>query len=114
MKPTLKTNLHLAKLIEDLKELAKKEKSEVWKKAAKYLSYPTRKKIETNLTKLDKETKENDKILFPGKVLNGELNHKLTVSSFQISESAKEKVDFVPIQELMKKNPKATGVKLMA
>jgi len=54
----------------------------------------------------------------PGKVLGaGVLDHKVTVAAFAFSQSARERIDAVgktlSIEELLKKNPKGTGIKLM-
>ena len=112
----MKTNPHKEKLIKELKEHSTKENSNFWKRIAQELERPTRNTREVNLEKLDKHTKENEMVLVPGKILgNGELNHKITVASFSITESAKEKLksNLTTIHDLLKKDPKGKKIKII-
>lgn len=109
-----KTNPQLRELIKDLEKLANKEKVKLWKAIAKELKKSTRRKRQVNLEKINRLTKENQTIIVPGKVLaKGEINHKVNVAAFQFSEKAKTKLSTMTIQELMKANPKAKGVKII-
>lgn len=84
------TNPELRKLIVELK----KTKKPIWKKVASMLEKPRRKRIEVNLWKINKLTKEGDMVIIPGKILGfGELDHKITISSFNASEKAIEKIN---------------------
>jgi large subunit ribosomal protein L18e len=112
-------NLELENLITDLKTLAIKEKVKFWKRIAKELEKPTRNRRIINVAKIDKVTKDGDKIIVPGKVLSvGELSHKVDVTALNFSKVAKEKINnkgnTTSIRELMKKNPKAKGIKIIA
>jgi len=114
MKKITKTNPHLIKLIRDLKKLANKEKVKLWKRIADELEKSTRRKREVNLRRINRATKENETIIVPGKVLSiGEINHKVNVAAFQFSQQAKTKVNAMTIEELMKQNPKAKGVRII-
>ena len=109
-----KTNPYLIELIKNLEKLANKEKVKLWKVIAKELKKSTRRKREVNLFHINRVTKENDTIIVPGKVLGtGDVNHKVNVAAFQFSEAAKNKLNTMTIEELMKKNPKAKGVKII-
>ncbi|MEK6937400.1 MAG: 50S ribosomal protein L18e [Nanoarchaeota archaeon] len=115
MKSITKTNEHLLDLVTELKKTSTLKKTRIWKAVAEELLKPTRKMREVNLDKINRVTKANDVIVVPGKVLgSGNVNHKVTVAAFNFSESAKSKLkDNLTIHELMKKNPKGTGVKLI-
>lgn len=94
-----KQNLQLKEVIIKLKKNNKLQ-------LASMLALPKRKKIVVNLNKLDKETKEGEKVIVPGKVLgSGELNHKITLAAFSISKSAKSKLkgyDIIGIEDMLK------------
>ena len=105
-------------LIIELKKLAITEKVKFWKRIASELERPTRNMRVVNISKLDKVTKEGELIIVPGKVLSaGELSHKLDVAAFSFSETAKEKISkngkVMALPELMKKNPKAKGIRII-
>ncbi len=106
------TNPIKRKVIADLK----KGKNGIWKKIAEILEKPRRKEINVNLWKINKFTKEGDTIIVPGKVLgNGELGHKVNVAAFAFSKTANEKLgnNVSCLYDLMKKNPKGTGIKIL-
>ena len=72
-----------------------------------------------NLTEIDKDSKEGDTVVVPGKVLSqGEINKKIKVVALGFSEKAREKLmksksDPTTILEEIKKNPDAKGVKML-
>jgi len=90
-----------------------------WLEVAKLISRPRGKSISVNLEKIDKDTKEGDTVIVPGKVLgSGEINKKIRVCALNFSESAREKLknkkcEVVLIIEEIKKNPKAQGIKII-
>ena len=114
-KKVTKTNEVLLNIVVDLKKTATAKKAKIWKAVADELLKSTRKMREVNLEKINRVTKQNDVIVVPGKVLGtGTLNHKVTVAAFSFSESAKKKLENVlSIPELLKKNPKGSGVKII-
>ncbi len=112
----MKTNPHKEKIIEELKAHSTKENSNFWKRISKELQKPTRRTREVNIDKLNSYTKENEIVIVPGKILgNGELKHKITVASFSITETAKEKLkgNLTSIHELIKKDPKGKNIRIM-
>lgn len=115
MKHITKTNEHLLDLVAELKKTSTAKKTRIWKAVANELLKPTRKMRAVNLDKINRVTKANDVIVVPGKVLGtGNVDHKVTVAAFNFSESAREKLgSHLTIQELMKKNPKGTGVTII-
>lgn len=77
---------------------------------AKLLAKPSKKMDEINLDVLNEKVKAGDKVLFPGKVLgHGNLDKKIDLVVFAISDSAKEKlkknkIDVKVISEVEKLN----------
>ncbi len=98
-----KTNEQLQELIINLKKQSKL-------KLANLLARPRRQRVEVNLDKLDKETKDGDLVIVPGKVLGkGSVGHKLTIAALSFSEEARKKLKdckFMGIAELAGKEAK--------
>lgn len=98
---------------------AKKTGSDFWLRVAGILSGPRRSKTEINLNDIEKETKEGDSVVFPGKVLSqGEVSKKIAVIAFSFSEKAREKLlknksHVLSILEEIKKNPSAEGLRTL-
>lgn len=96
---------------------AKKKKN--WVEVAGILSGPTRKRININLEKIDKEAEKGKTVVVPGKVLSlGEITKKIEIAALSFSEKAKEKLlksnsEVLSIIEEIKKNPEAKGIKIL-
>ncbi len=57
------------------------------------LSLPNRKQIKLNLEKIEKETKNGERVLVPGKILGqGELTKKIKIFALGFSKQAEEKL----------------------
>ena len=114
-KRTGPTNPYLKELIEELK----KTKRPIWLAVAKKLGKPRRRKIEVNLSHIDRHTKKGDTIVVPGIVLaSGELTKTVNVAAWRFSSAAKDKIEksknkAMTIDELVKQNPKGSGVKII-
>jgi len=97
--------------------LAKKHKK--WNEVASILSGPRRKKINLNLDEINKNSKEGESVVIPGKVLSGgEINKKIKIVAFGFSEKAREKLsvakcEALTITEEIKKNPEAKGLRIL-
>ena len=108
------SNYYTRKLIRDLW----KTKRRIWKKLSKKLSGPRKNQLEANLYRINKNTKENDVIVIPGKVLaNGDLDHKITIACLASSEAAKHKIEvsgskLLTIEELLQQNPEGKNIKI--
>lgn len=95
------------------------KKSKGWLEVAGIISSPKRKRINANLEKIDKESKEGETILVPGKVLSqGEINKKIKIVALGFSKKAREKlskskIGVSSINEEIKKNPDAKGIKIL-
>jgi large subunit ribosomal protein L18e len=85
-----KDNPVLASLIEKLK----KSDKPIWLKVAVELERSRRKKVEVNLSKIDRLVENNSVVLVPGKVLgSGNITKKITVAAFNFSSGAKKLLD---------------------
>ena len=118
-KRTGPTNTVLLGIISELKKRGSEQNINLWKRVANDLETPTRKRRVVNLSSISRYTKENEIIIVPGKVLGaGDLEHKLTISAFQFSNGAKEKIEkagakIVPLLELSKENPSGKGIRII-
>ena len=84
---------------------------------AKKLSGPTRQQTKISLDRLNKVKEDN--IIIVGKVLGqGKIEKKIVIAALSFSEQAKEKLkkagcDIKTISQIVKKNPKLEGVKII-
>lgn len=118
-KRTGPANQILLRLIMELKKRSNEQNAQIWKRVANDLERPTRQRRVVNLSSISRYTKENEVIVVPGKVLGaGTLGHKLTISAFQFSNGAKEKIEkagakIVPLLELSRENPSGKGIRII-
>lgn len=114
-----KTNPRIFELIGLLKETSHTENAPIWKDLAKRLEKPNRTHAEVNLSKIDRNTDENEIVLVPGKVLGaGDLGHGVTVAALKISNTAKDKIESVggkilTIEDILEENPSGSGIKIL-
>lgn len=103
----------------DLKKASVKNDAPIWAKLAKYALKPSIARRDINLNRIAQLTKENDTVVFPGKVLGtGNVSHKITLCSFSISSSAVDKIidnggKLISFSDLIKQNPTGKGVVLL-
>ena len=119
MKRTGPTNPLLQELIGELKKRSNEQSVNLWKRIALDLEKPTRQRRIVNLSKINRYTKENEIIVVPGKVLgSGMLNHKLTISAYQFSDQAKDKIEkagakIITLLELSKEKPDGKKLRII-
>ena len=119
MKRTGPTNPLLKDLIGELKKRSNEQSVNLWKRIALDLERPTRNRRAVNLSRINRYTKENEVIVVPGKVLgSGNLNHKLTISAYQFSEQAKDKLEkngsqIVNLLDLSKEKPNGKKIRII-
>ena len=111
-------NPQLSLLIQELKKQAIEQKVALWKRIASDLESPTRNRRVVNVYKIDQNSKPNETVIVPGKVLGmGELSKKVTVAAYSFSEDAKKKINdngaAISILELVGKNPKGKGIRIL-
>ena len=119
MKMTGPTNPILQNLIHELKKRSNEQSINLWRRIADDLEKPTRQRRVVNLSNISRYTKEDEIVIVPGKVLGaGDLEHKLTISAFQFSDGAKEKIvkagaKIVTLLDLSKENPSGKGIRII-
>ena len=110
------TNINLSNLIGELRKKAYADNIPLFERIAEDLEKSTRQRREVNLSKISRLSKENETILVPGKVLgSGVLEHKITISAYQFSESAKVKLKesgskILELNDLAKQSPKGIRI----
>jgi large subunit ribosomal protein L18e len=98
-------------LVEAIKLAKKTDNVEI----AGLLSTPTRKRISLNLEYIDKESKDGETIVVPGKILGkGNISKKIKLIAYSFSGSAIEKlknskITFSLLKESLDKNKKIEG-----
>lgn len=113
------TNPLLGELIRELKRRSNGQSVNLWRRIAIDLEKPTRQRRAVNLSKINRYTKDNEIVVIPGKVLgSGILEHKLTISAYQFSEQAKDKIQkagakIVSLLELSKEKPDGKGIRII-
>jgi len=120
MKRTGPTNPYLKNLIEELRKKYFELKAPIWLDLAEKLGKPRRKRIEVNISRISRYAKENEVIVVPGVVLGaGDLEKPLKIAAWRFSKKAREKIEkaggkCLSIEELMKENPKGSGVRIIS
>ncbi|MBM3895388.1 MAG: 50S ribosomal protein L18e [Thaumarchaeota archaeon] len=108
--------LHMAR---DLKHASTKNDAPIWSKLAELALKPSSVRRSINVNKINEFTKDGDVIFHPGKVLGmGTISHKITVSSFSISNAAAKKITeaggkIMNYKEIIEKFPTGKGVKIL-
>ena len=92
----------------------RKQNSPFWIRVAGIISRPKRKAVIVNLSKIDKYSNDGDTVIVPGKVLSsGQLTKKVTIAAVSASESTKQHVKILKIEDIVKKNPKGEGLRII-
>lgn len=114
-----KSNPNLIRLIDELLDGNAKNEAPIWKDVAKKLANSRRNHAEINISKIQKNSMDNEVILVPGKVLGGgELSKVVSVAAVSFSESARRKIEesggkCLTITELIEQNPGGSEVRIM-
>ena len=113
---TSQVTIHMAN---DLKKASIKNDAPIWAKLAEFALKSSIARRNINLNRIGQLTKENDVVVFPGKVLGtGIVPHKITLFSFSISNSAASKITekggkIINYENLIEQNPTGKGVVLL-
>ena len=95
------------------------KKNENWREVASLLSGPRRNRPNLNLEDVDKEKKEGEIVVVPGKVLSqGDVSNKFKIVALNFSDRAREKLlkagcEVSNMLEEIKSNPEAKGIKVL-
>lgn len=112
-------NPRILKLNRILRKAANEYGAPIWNAVRKYLIKPRRRRVAVNISKINRYTKSGEIVVVPGKVLScGSLEHEVTIAAFDFSVKALEKIRkakcrAISIEELIKENPKGSGVKII-
>ena len=104
-------NIQRTSLIQE----ARKQETAFWQRVADDLEKSSRRRVEVNLSRIARASKEGETVVVPGKVLgSGELPHKVRVVAYSFTKSAQRKLkeakcESVSIEEFLKKNPQGSG-----
>lgn len=118
-KRTGPTNPYLRNLIKLLKDEYKKTNARIWKSVAERLEKPRRRKVEVNLSKIERFCKEGEEVLVPGVVLgNGNIKKRIKIYAWRFSNKALKKIkdangEALPIERALKENPKGKNVRII-
>jgi len=115
-----KTNPRLSNLIMLLKNTSRENEAKIWREIAGRLETPNRNYAEVNLSKINRYAHNGETILVPGKVLgSGVLEQQsVRIAALNFSESATSKIrdakgQCMTIEQLLKDNPKGSGVRIL-
>lgn len=112
-------NEALAKTIKELRQESKRNKAKIWSALADMLGIPRRNIAEVNLSKIERYAKNGDEVVVPGKVLGaGKIEKKVVVAAVSFSAAGRQKIKdaggkCISIGELISKNPKGSGVRIL-
>jgi large subunit ribosomal protein L18e len=102
-----------------LKKASRDNDAPIWAKVADFVQKSRSNQKTINLNKIDETTEDGNAIVITGKVLGtGNLSHKVSVSSFSISNSAAKKIkesggEVLKFSEMIEKFPTGKGVKII-
>ncbi|MEM2856642.1 MAG: 50S ribosomal protein L18e [Candidatus Nitrosocaldaceae archaeon] len=101
----------LCEIIEKLNAAGKSNNASVWVACAKMLQRSRSRRVEVNLERINRYTRDGSKIIVPGKVLaKGNINHKIIIGTFSISQTAAKKIkdaggSILTIEEMLNRYP---------
>ena len=102
-----------------LKKASRENEAPIWTKVADYVQKSRSNQKIINLKKIDETTEDGNAIIVTGKVLGtGNISHKVSVSSFSISNSAAKKIkesggEVLKFSEMIERFPTGKGVKII-
>lgn len=113
------SNQVVKQMAKDLKKASTKNDAPIWSKLAEMALKPSSARRTINVNKINDLTKDNDVVVFPGKVLGtGVISHKITLSSFSISNSAATKIlesggKILNFENMIEQYPTGKGVTML-
>ncbi len=119
MKRTGPTNFELRRLAHELRKASRAYNAPAWRYVAELLLRPTRRRVEVNLSKINRYAREGEVVVVPGKVLGaGSLEKPVTVAAYAFSAEALRKIRAaggraLTIKQLLEENKTARGVRIL-
>jgi large subunit ribosomal protein L18e len=109
-----KTNPRLTTLIALLKNKSRENEAKIWREIASRLETPNRNYAEVNLSKINRYAQDGETIIVPGKVLgSGTLEQSVNFSASATSKITDAKGQCMTIEQLLRDNPKGSGVRIL-
>jgi large subunit ribosomal protein L18e len=118
-RPTGPTNPVLKQAVADLKAAGHKYGVPFALAVGEKMGRSSRRKVEVDISRIERYAKKGETIMVPGKVLgDGIITKPITIAAAAFSASAAAKIEkaggkIITITELIEKNPKGTGVKIL-
>jgi large subunit ribosomal protein L18e len=114
-KRTGPTNEMMSKLISDFEEQGRAKENKLFLRIAKELKKATRNRREVGLARINRNIKDGETIIVPGKILDGKVDKKLEIFAWSSSKTAKERVvknggNIYDISGLLKNVPKKSRI----
>jgi|TARA_B110000014_G_scaffold25567_1_gene16272 large subunit ribosomal protein L18e len=112
-------NQIVIQMIKELKNASKKNDAPIWLKLAKSALKSNSNQKTINLKKIDENSDDGNAVIIAGKVLGtGVISHKITLSSFSISNSAAKKIkesggEVLKFSDMIERFPTGKGVKII-
>lgn len=112
-------NMPVLRMARELKKAAARNDAPIWARLAEYALKPSSARRDINIYRIGQLTKDNDTVVFPGKVLGvGSIPHRVTLCPFSISSPAATKIlekggRIISHSELIRQNPTGKGVLLL-
>ncbi len=120
----------LVECIEMLRKAAKEHDAPIWGRVAELLARPRSRRAEVNVSKIARYSSSKGSsssgngntistVVVPGKVLgSGSIEYPVAVAAFSFSNTAAKKIldakgKVLSIDELVRMNPKGTGVRII-
>jgi len=113
------TNRQLRMLARFLRKAAVANSAKIWRAIAELVERPRRSRVVVNVGKLNRVVNDGDVVVIPGKLLGGgELKKRVIVAAVSVTPKAWKKVveaggEVITIPELVRRNPKGSGVKII-
>ncbi len=119
MAKTSKSNAHLTRVVQELKELSRENQVAIWRDVAERLERSRKNWSEVNLSRVSRYAAKGEQVVVPGVLLaTGDLSVSVTVAAFRASAAARKKVEAaggrtMDLLELAVKNPKGSGIRIL-
>lgn len=113
------TNPEIITIIRFLRKKSNETGGALWAVLAKKFEKSKHARVSVNLSRINRYTSENEKVVVPGKVLGtGALEHKIFIAAFSFSKEARRKIEEVggeclTIPLIIEKSPKGSGIKII-
>ena len=101
------------------KKASKENDAPIWAKIADFVQKSRSNQKIVNLTRINQTTEDGNAVVITGKILGtGNISHKVSVSSFSISNAAAKKIiesggEVLKFSEMIEKFPTGKGVKII-